>query len=130
MDHVDWAVYRRARRLLGELEILDPRLKEIVDRLVAAYRPERVYLFGSHARGEPGPDSDFDLLVLVPDEPNPSGGEADWPTRHCGARGSPPTSWCGPRDTSSEGATCLHLFRPPWPERASSFMSPEVQAAL
>ena len=50
---------------------LDPRLKEIVDRLVAAYRPERVYLFGSHARGEPGPDSDFDLLVLVPDDAEP-----------------------------------------------------------
>jgi hypothetical protein len=42
-----------------------------VDRLVAAYRPERIYLFGSHARGEPGPDSDFDLLVLVPDDAEP-----------------------------------------------------------
>ena len=47
---------------------MDPRLQEIVDRLVAAYRPERIYLFGSHARGDAGPDSDYDLLVLVPDD--------------------------------------------------------------
>ena len=40
----------------------------IVERLVEAYQPERVYLFGSQARGDAGPDSDFDLLVVVPDE--------------------------------------------------------------
>lgn len=28
----------------------------------------RIYLFGSVARGEPGPDSDYDLLAVVPDE--------------------------------------------------------------
>jgi len=47
---------------------LNTQLKEIVDRLVSAYRPERIYLFGSHARGDAGPDSDFDILVLVPDD--------------------------------------------------------------
>ncbi len=40
----------------------------IVERLVGAYQPERVYLSGSKARGDAGPDSDFDLLVVVPDE--------------------------------------------------------------
>ncbi|WP_447972354.1 nucleotidyltransferase domain-containing protein [Nitrospira sp. Kam-Ns4a] len=43
----------------------DPVLQEIVRRLVAAYEPERIYLFGSKARGEAGPDSDYDLLVVV-----------------------------------------------------------------
>ena len=28
-------------------------------------RPERIYLFGSRARGDSGPDSDYDFLVLV-----------------------------------------------------------------
>jgi uncharacterized protein len=46
----------------------DPQLAEIVRRLVAAYAPERVFLFGSRARGEAGADSDYDLLVVVPDE--------------------------------------------------------------
>jgi len=41
-------------------------LAEIVRRLVAACRPERIYLFGSQARGDAGPDSDYDLLVVVP----------------------------------------------------------------
>jgi uncharacterized protein len=50
----------------------DPILAEIVRRLVAAYQPERVYLFGSHARGEAGPDSDYDLMVVVPDDAPPS----------------------------------------------------------
>ena len=43
-------------------------LKEVVDRLVQAYQPESVYLFGSMARGDAGPDSDYDLLLVVPDD--------------------------------------------------------------
>ncbi len=49
----------------------DPALAEIVRRLVEAYRPERIYLFGSVARGEAGPDRDYDLLVIVPDDAPP-----------------------------------------------------------
>lgn len=45
----------------------DFRLKEVLNRLIAAYHPERIYLFGSQARGDVGPDSDFDLMVVVPD---------------------------------------------------------------
>ena len=50
---------------------MDATLRDIVDRLVEAYDPERVYLFGSHARGEAGPDSDYDLLVIVRDDAPP-----------------------------------------------------------
>ncbi len=39
-------------------------LQEIVRRLVVAVQPERIILFGSAARGEMGPDSDVDLLVV------------------------------------------------------------------
>jgi len=46
----------------------DPKLKIIVERLVAAFGPEKIYLFGSKARGDEGPDSDYDLLVVVPDD--------------------------------------------------------------
>ena len=46
----------------------DPVLGEIVRRLVEAYHPDRIYLFGSKARGEAGPDSDYDLMVVVPDD--------------------------------------------------------------
>jgi predicted nucleotidyltransferase len=46
----------------------DSVLHEIVRRLIDAYQPERIYLFGSQARGDAGPDSDYDLLVVVPDD--------------------------------------------------------------
>lgn len=49
----------------------DPRLAEAVKRLIEAYAPERIYLFGSSARGEAGPDSDYDLLLIVPDDAVP-----------------------------------------------------------
>lgn len=42
-------------------------IEEVTQRLVEFYRPVRVYLFGSEARGEAGPDSDLDFLVVLPD---------------------------------------------------------------
>ena len=44
----------------------DPILAEVVRRLVEALHPERIYLFGSQARGDAGVDSDYDLMVVVP----------------------------------------------------------------
>lgn len=46
----------------------DPLLAEVVRRLRELYQPERIYLFGSTARGQAGPDSDYDLMVVVPDD--------------------------------------------------------------
>ena len=50
------------------LEIQDPKLAEIVRRLIKAYDPEKIYLFGSKARGDLGPDSDYDLMVIISDD--------------------------------------------------------------
>jgi len=55
------------------LKNLDPELlNEIVQRLVNALKPEKIYLFGSHAYGQPNDDSDVDLLVVVSDSDIPS----------------------------------------------------------
>ena len=43
-------------------------IEEVTRRLVEFYRPVRIYLFGSEARGEAGPDSDLDFLVVVRDD--------------------------------------------------------------
>lgn len=40
-------------------------LDEIRERLVQEFKPEKVILFGSHAWGQPTPDSDIDLMVIV-----------------------------------------------------------------
>lgn len=58
-------------RIRRELPHLPPgdisALASVVERLVDAYQPERIFLFGSKARDDAGPDSDFDLLLVVPD---------------------------------------------------------------
>lgn len=61
----------QAKRSAEELLREDPVLAEGVRRLAEAYQPERIYLFGSKARGDAGPDSDYDLLVVVPDDAPP-----------------------------------------------------------
>ena len=40
----------------------------LVERIIQAYRPERIVLFGSYAYGTPTVDSDVDLLVVLPFE--------------------------------------------------------------
>lgn len=55
----------------------DPALVEVVRRLVEAYRPERIYLFGSVARGDAGPDSDYDIMLVVPDDAPPERQDCD-----------------------------------------------------
>lgn len=42
-------------------------LDEVVYRIVEAAHPLRIILFGSAARGTMGPNSDLDLLVVMPD---------------------------------------------------------------
>lgn len=38
-------------------------LEHVTKTLVERFRPKRIVLFGSHARGDAGPDSDLDLFV-------------------------------------------------------------------
>ena len=45
---------------------LPPR--DLVAQLVARLDPERIYLFGSRAEGRARVDSDYDLLVVLPDD--------------------------------------------------------------
>ena len=38
----------------------------MVRRIVNLFHPDKIILFGSHARDGAGPDSDVDLLVVMP----------------------------------------------------------------
>jgi predicted nucleotidyltransferase len=50
------------------MRTLDKNLLETAtQRLVAEFQPEQVWLYGSHAWGNPHDDSDVDLLVVVAD---------------------------------------------------------------
>jgi predicted nucleotidyltransferase len=46
-------------------------LAEVVHRLVDALQPEQIYLFGSRARGDSQADSDYDVMVIVPESDLP-----------------------------------------------------------
>src|SRR5437773_4443233 len=45
--------------------------RELLDPVVEYFKPQRVILFGSRARGEATRDSDIDLLVVVDDDTPP-----------------------------------------------------------
>ncbi len=46
-------------------------LKEITRAIVERFNPRRVVVFGSHARGEAGPDSDLDLFIEMETDQRP-----------------------------------------------------------
>ena len=41
-------------------------IQELSQRISREYDPERIILFGSYAYGTPRPESDVDLLVILP----------------------------------------------------------------
>ncbi|MBN2374093.1 nucleotidyltransferase domain-containing protein [bacterium] len=49
-----------------ENPLIEEMLNKIVKRIINTVHPKKIILFGSAARGEMGPDSDFDLLIIVP----------------------------------------------------------------
>jgi predicted nucleotidyltransferase len=57
---------------MAEMQVQDPVLGEIVRRLVDDCQPERIYLFGSRARGNAGADSDYDIMVVVAQSDEPA----------------------------------------------------------
>ena len=65
--------------------VLDPVLDTIVTTIVDRFAPERIVLFGSRARGDHQPESDYDLIVVL--ETSLPRGERDGPFREvlCGA---------------------------------------------
>ncbi len=44
----------------------DEPIRKMVRRIVKRFAPDKIILFGSYARGEAGPDSDVDLLIVMP----------------------------------------------------------------
>ena len=48
---------------------MQSELENIIKQIIEKYKPEKVILFGSAARGELGPHSDLDILVIKRDTP-------------------------------------------------------------
>jgi Nucleotidyltransferase domain len=71
----------------------DPVLFEVVRRLVKEFHPQRVYLFGSRARGDVRVDSDYDVMLVVEE------------------RAGAPGTWSGAPTTSPIGVAHLEGCR-------------------
>ncbi len=61
-----------ARRMVIIVPMISVQLiDETVQKIVTALHPRRIVIFGSHARGDAGPDSDLDLFVEMDSELSP-----------------------------------------------------------
>ncbi|MEO5333883.1 MAG: nucleotidyltransferase domain-containing protein [Magnetococcus sp. YQC-5] len=50
-------------------ELISPQTIDAVTRAIGEYfSPEKIILFGSYANGTPTPDSDLDLIIVMPTE--------------------------------------------------------------
>ena len=43
---------------------IKPVINQLVEKLIKAYKPEKIFLYGSYAYGNPGEESDIDLLIV------------------------------------------------------------------
>ncbi|HLE27544.1 MAG TPA: nucleotidyltransferase domain-containing protein [Anaerolineales bacterium] len=57
---------RRTRGVVKARPITPRLIDKMARRLARRFKPDQIILFGSHARGTAGPDSDVDLLVVTP----------------------------------------------------------------
>nr|VFK56090.1 MAG: Nucleotidyltransferase domain-containing protein [Candidatus Kentron sp. TC] len=67
---MQWQSDQKVKNRRSAISIIDPLaapwLDDMVHRIVDAFHPDRIILFGSHARGDAIPESDVDLLVVMP----------------------------------------------------------------
>jgi uncharacterized protein len=51
---------------MGKIQLnSDEYIQELTNKIVDSFNPIRVYLFGSYAYGNPSPDSDIDLMIVM-----------------------------------------------------------------
>ncbi len=50
---------------------LNQTIQKATERIAQEMKPEQIFLFGSHAWGNPTPDSDIDLFVILSNSDQP-----------------------------------------------------------
>jgi predicted nucleotidyltransferase len=61
---LEW-VERIHAQPIGFVPVTAERIQNIVQRIVAGVNPKQIILFGSYAYGNPSPDSDVDIMVVM-----------------------------------------------------------------
>lgn len=57
---------RRVPNVMERLRIPESAIQDVVRQIATRFSPLKIILFGSYARGDPRPESDVDLLVIMP----------------------------------------------------------------
>jgi predicted nucleotidyltransferase len=50
----------------------ESEIQALADKIAREFHPQKIILFGSHARGDARPDSDVDLLVIMDSDQHPA----------------------------------------------------------
>ncbi|MER9234280.1 nucleotidyltransferase domain-containing protein [Mesorhizobium sp. M0622] len=59
------------RHLASKSLTVPAEIKPLIDEIRVRLNPDSIWLFGSRARGDNRPDSDWDILVALPDDAQP-----------------------------------------------------------
>ena len=51
---------------------IESKLENVTDRIVEAFNPYQIIVFGSQVYGQPTPDSDVDLLIIMDSDERPA----------------------------------------------------------
>ena len=62
---------RKARAAMHQAQSRRAHIRQLCKRIAHEFKPEKIILFGSHAYGQPTPESDLDLLVVMQFEGDP-----------------------------------------------------------
>src|SRR4030095_14121029 len=84
----------------------------MTDRIVRDFHPLRLILFGSHARGDARPESDVDLLVVLPQVANKRLGAAGIPPAPAGFARGKDTVVTTPEEITRRGDLVGTVLRP------------------
>lgn len=64
---LSWVLHHEVEEPVGLFRSEEAALRFLCDAITVACHPRAIWLFGSRARGNARPDSDVDLLVVLPD---------------------------------------------------------------
>ncbi len=71
-DYRHKTLYNNRKMVVIKVPTIDKRkripqkaVNQVVEQIVENFKPQKIILFGSYARGNPHPESDLDLLVII-----------------------------------------------------------------
>ena len=62
---------RKAPDVMHQAQSHRTHIRQLCKRIAQEFKPEKIILFGSHAYGQPTPESDLDVMVVMQFEGDP-----------------------------------------------------------